>query len=150
MARKSLGELYCTAFKCAPEESTERILWQCLHWKALGLAKLIWLMRRDFFSADLELIRQAKDSTSTAELHSDVSDFRHSCRTGGLLRGLLRVRLSSGKLLELGSSLFPELTNLPPAENQAKPLRHNALPAANLPDRSIRPDCCSKPVSMPN
>jgi hypothetical protein len=147
MAGKSLGELYCAAFNCAPEESTERMLWQCLHWQALGLARLIWIMRRDFFSADLELIRQAKDSTNAAELHSDVSDFRHSCRAGGLLRGMLKVRLSAGKLLQLGSCLFPEPSQPSPGEIEAKPLRDNARGLSNS---SISPKRDSKPVSAPN
>jgi hypothetical protein len=106
MKEKTLRELYCNTFNCAPEEFTERAFWQCLYPHGAGLARLIWLINRNRFRWDMELLKSAANSTDLLGLDAEIQYFRHRHRTIGFARNRLRVRVSGRALFEMAANLF--------------------------------------------
>ena len=108
MDEASFFRLYCEKFNCPPAQFEQRVFWQCLYPQSEALARMIWRVNRDFFLPDLELIRAIQPLTDSAEVKSEISQFRYHHPAPGLLRDKLRVRLSGQRLLNLAHSLFPQ------------------------------------------
>jgi hypothetical protein len=104
----SFCDLFCKAFECAPEEFDQRAFWLCLYPHAVLPARFIWILNRGYFKQDLELTGLVKHLTSSDEVVLEVERFRSYYRTTGLLRGLLRVRISGRRVLKLAGRLFAE------------------------------------------
>ena len=103
----SFCDLFCKAYCCSPQEFDERLFWHCLYPHAVGLARLLWRLNRAYFEPDLELVRQVKFLTRADEVVLEIEGFRLH-RRAGLLRGLLKVRISGRRLLDTANRIFAE------------------------------------------
>ena len=111
MAAHTLRERYCERFNCPPQEFRERVFWQCVPPQAAGLAQLIRPMKGGLFEPDWELIEQVADSTSLEEVHAEIEAFRYHHPPTGVMRKVLRVRVSGKRLLRLGAKVLPRRPN---------------------------------------
>jgi len=104
--RASFRELYCEKFPCLPERFAEDVLWRCVYPRAKMLARLLWRIDRGYFAPDFHLLEEVAEMTDNESMVSEINDARYRFKPRGLLRGKLRVRLSSQKLRDLANELF--------------------------------------------
>lgn len=92
--------------RCRDEEFARRVLWLCLHRHTWPVARVLALVNRSYFAADLELIAQAGQSETLAQLQEELRDFVYDSRNLGWWRRTARVRLSTHRLRALGRRCF--------------------------------------------
>lgn len=101
---KCLRELFCSFYRCPPEQFEERFL---LHsFSSPKLAKLIWRLDREFFRQDLEMIRHIGLTTSFSDCRHEVEVNRQANPPTGLLRKRLKIRASGHEIIKTASKLF--------------------------------------------
>ena len=106
MNNATFRERCCEFFQCSEEECAEKILWYCMYPSSLRLARFMWSLDREYFGWDFALIDEVSDTTSLESLQSEVEEFRYHNRARGLLRGVLKIRISGQRLLNLGGKLY--------------------------------------------
>lgn len=87
------------------------------------LFRLLWTIDRDFFKEDLELVRKLGALTNFADCRYEIEESRRANPPSGLLRRVLKLRLSGQEAIRISSMLFMNHT-LPhrPLARPAKPL----------------------------
>src|SRR5581483_4019434 len=103
---KNFQELCSERFGRPAVDYEKVVFWWCLYEHASIPARIIHRLNPDFFRWDFELLRTVGKATDLNELSVDLNNFRYQQRSEGLLRGLLRVRISGQRVLNLGSRLF--------------------------------------------
>ena len=89
-------------WECDEPAYVRRAFWRALPRVALPVAVVVWLLRRDFFTRDFELIRELGLTRDAVDFHFLIEQFRDEVlRTGGWMRRLLRLRVSGRRLLQL-------------------------------------------------
>lgn len=89
-------------WECDEPTYVRRVFWRALPRVVLPLATLVWLLRREFFTRDLALIRELGQTRAATEFYILIEQFRdESIRTGGWLRTALRLRVSGRRLRRL-------------------------------------------------
>ena len=89
-------------WECDDSAFVTRTFWHALPRKVLPLAGLVWLVRREFFARDLELIRELGHTRDAQEYYFLIEQFRdETLRHGGWLRRRLRLRVSGTRLRRL-------------------------------------------------
>lgn len=89
-------------WECDASAYERRVFWRVLPRVALPLAAIVWLVNRAFFARDLALIRELGPTRDATEYHFLIAQFRDDClRSGGWLRNVLRLRVSSRRLRRL-------------------------------------------------
>jgi hypothetical protein len=101
MSETGFAAKYCKKRGCKPEDFSKIVLFRCTYPLTTPLARLIWLVSRDFFREDLSLIEEIKDESSFARIRDIVSFHSIQPRKRNLLRKWFRVRLSKNRLLNL-------------------------------------------------
>ena len=89
-------------------EFDERLFWLCLYPHAVALARLLWQLNRAYFEPDFALVKQVKFLTRADEVVLEIEGFRLRRRRAGLLRGLVKVRISGRRLLDTASRILAE------------------------------------------
>lgn len=90
-----------------PAAFEKRVLWNCMHQRAILLARLIYAFYPGFFRQDLDVIRQMGKATSVADAQEILKAFRELNEGRGLLRRKLQLRISGQKLMKLATELLP-------------------------------------------
>lgn len=89
-------------WECDDATYIRRTFWYALPRHVLPLAGLVWLLRRDFFARDLELIGELGRTREAHEFYYLIEQFRdETFRQGGWLRRRLRLRVSGTRLRRL-------------------------------------------------
>src|SRR5690348_16475651 len=118
MAARTLRERYCEVFHCSQQGFSEHLFLQCLPPRAARMARLLQPTKKALFKPDFELIEQVSSATSVEDIRDEINDFRYHNPPTGLLRGVLRVRVSSKRLLKLGTTvLSQDHPNIAPGKN---------------------------------
>ena len=99
-------EAVCRKFGCASDSYAEVVFWHCLYPHAVWPAKLIRRLYRYYFDLDFELLDLIAGCTEPHELRALVDSHRYHHPTQSLLRGLLRIRLSGQRVINLGGHLL--------------------------------------------
>ncbi len=115
MKTTTFCDLYCGIFKCPPEAFTEELFWSCLFPQARFVARLLWRCHRDYFKSDLELISRVKDLTDATDVKAEFHDYYYHHPPSGVLRGVLKMRISGQRLIQLAYGLFTAAKNATPA-----------------------------------
>ncbi len=103
---KTLAALYCERRRVRPEDFERRVLDDCLYPWARRL-RLLLALRRDYFEADLELIRATGRLASTAGFSAEVAEFHYHPANSGRLRREWKLRLSVTRLQQLVLATLP-------------------------------------------
>jgi hypothetical protein len=103
---KSFQTACCEQFGCNPDEYERVVFWHCLHGHAVVPARVIHWVCPSFFEGDLELLRTVARSADLNELGVELNNYRYQQRATGLVRGVLRVRISGQRILNLGARVF--------------------------------------------
>ena len=104
----SFCDLFCRATQCSPEDFDNRVFWLCIYPHAVLPARLIGRVNRDYFKQDLELIERIKHLSKSKEVELELERFRYSRGSQGFLRGVLKMRISGRRLMDLAGRLFAE------------------------------------------
>ncbi len=117
----SLRELFCHFYRYPLEQFEQQFLDHCS--RHPNLFRLVWRLDRDFFTADLELARKLGGLRSFSDCRYEIEEFRRSNPPSGLLRKVLKLRLSGQEAIRITSKLFLNHT-LPhrPATAMPKPV----------------------------
>ena len=99
-------ERFCAVQDCRDEQFVRRVLWYCLHRHALPVARVFSLLDRSYFDADLEVIAQAGQSQTLAQIEEELRNFVHDSRNMRWWRRTGRVRISTHRLRELARRCF--------------------------------------------
>jgi hypothetical protein len=110
MTEKTFSDAACRKFRCSPEAYSEAVFWHCLHPHAVPFAKIIRRLSSGFFARDFELIRYLANTTDVKEFRKEVEDFRYYNPVSGLMRGMMRIRVSGLRLLKLAAELLVTTT----------------------------------------
>lgn len=98
---------YCMRYACVPASFERRMLWGCMHQRAILLARLIYMVYPGFFKKDLDVIREMGKAMRAADVEELLKAFRELNESRGLLRRKLQLRVSGQKLMRLASELLP-------------------------------------------
>ena len=93
----------CRRLGCPEAEFEDRVLSHCLYRHARWLAPVLQRINPAHFALDLELVRWCATATTVPQFVSEMRAFPPRNRRRGFMRGLLRVRLSAGRLIALAS-----------------------------------------------
>ena len=105
-AGTELLALFCEKFRCPERKFEKRLFLECLHPKGAGIARMIRLVNPGYFRSDFELIEQLKHATSFDQVKRLVNFHGTQNTSGGLLRLMIKARLSKQRLLSLAQNLF--------------------------------------------
>jgi hypothetical protein len=103
----TFAELFCERYHVAPADYARAMFWRCLHRRGLPLAPFIFLVNRQYFAPDFELIMSVGRLTSATHLNTELDDFRSHPGNHGWTRRLLRVRVSGARLCRVMRSVLP-------------------------------------------
>jgi len=107
MWQKTFRESFCERIGCPADQYEKRVFWRCLYRRSLPLALPVYFFKSQFFTLDLQTIRQLGFARSTVEFRTELENFRYDYRMqGGLLR-FLRVRVSGKRLMSLLRTVGP-------------------------------------------
>jgi hypothetical protein len=101
--RTNLREAVCESLGCPTEQFEDTVFQLCLYPHARRLARLISAFSPGFFALDRAVIKEAGNAVSVREVQVEIESFAQANRQSGLLRGLLRIRLSGRRLLHLAT-----------------------------------------------
>ena len=106
---KCLRENFCSRFRCSDEEFERVALLKLLHRRSLPLARILLLTNPSFFATDFAIIRQLGLIDSRAQLAVEARDLWKDylrCGDFGLMRRVLKVRISGKQLLRVGEEVW--------------------------------------------
>ena len=115
-------ELYCEHHGITTQQYERVLLWRSLHRRA---RPFYWLLRlnRDYSAPDLEFVRGVGALRSRRGFRDEAAEFHYHPKNRGLLRTLLRLRVSSRRLQAIfESEIRPDVTT-PPFGTAQKPDR---------------------------
>jgi hypothetical protein len=114
MSRATFAELYCARHGLAPDAYQQAVFRRVLYPHARPLAWLLPLLDRDYFAADLDLVRAAGLARKLGEYANDAEEFVHHPANRGALRRVLRLRVSARRLRALLREVLPASGSAPP------------------------------------
>lgn len=106
MKNTTFCDLYCGIFNRQPEVFPEELFWSCLFPQALFVARLLWRCHRDYFKPDLELMARVKNLTDATDVKAEFHDYYYQHPPSGVLRGVLKVRISGQRLINMANRVF--------------------------------------------
>lgn len=112
--RPTFRQAYCARFGCAEQDFESQLLRRCLPLTSRPLAWLLRLCLPRFFEAELEVVANLGLARSLAEIDFAANELASvpESRTG-LLRGVLRQRLSGRRLMAVAAAVWPEESRRP-------------------------------------
>ena len=105
--RKSFREAFCERFQCEESAFERKVFWRTLHWPGLPIAIFLFIFRRDYFSADFELIREIAPMRYPYLFMAQMNHFHaRSIRSHDWLRRKGIVRISGQRMIKLKNRVF--------------------------------------------
>jgi len=98
--------LFCEKFSCSPRKYEKRVFVECVHPQGMLMARVIRRFNPRLFKTDFDLIEKIKHAASFDEVKRVVNFHGAQNAPDGLIRLLLKVRVSKQRLLELAQTLF--------------------------------------------
>lgn len=102
----TFAELFCERHRVRPDDFVHVVFRRCLHRRTWVCVPLLRLLRRDYFAADYELIRDVGRLTHARGLGNDLADYYSHPGNIGFLRRRLKLRLSIGRVTRLVHSVL--------------------------------------------
>ncbi len=110
---KTFREVYCERHGIASQQFERSLLWRSLHWQARPFYWLFWL-NRDYSSPDFEFVRGVGELRSRREFRNEAAEFHYHPKNRGLLRTVLRLRISSHRLQTIFEREIQQAVTTPP------------------------------------
>jgi hypothetical protein len=106
MKTASFYELFCLHNRCQPADFSEAVLRRCFCRGRYFPARLLALIHSGYFTTDFALIEAVKPLASANAVKAELIAFQDMHPDEGLLRGLLKLRISRKRLLNEAEWLF--------------------------------------------
>ena len=104
----NVRDAFCQHFRCAPEQFDRKVFFRTLHPFRGLLALPIWWFNRQIFAVDLDLVQAFGQSRSKEEGSTLLQEFHNSNKIeGSFRRGLLKIRVSGTRVIQLRDKLEP-------------------------------------------
>ena len=104
---KTFRAACCLQLGIREEDFEKTVLLASLPPWHLPVAHLRWWFTRNYFHADLELIRQAGNCPTLFAVISEINDDRYHHPSKGFQRKFLHARLSGKRLINFASQFLP-------------------------------------------
>lgn len=101
MSRATFAELYCARHGIAPDAYQQTVFRRALYPHARPFVWLLTLLERDYFAADLDLVRAAGLARKLGEYVNDSEEFVHHPANRGAMRRFFRLLVSVRRLRTL-------------------------------------------------
>jgi hypothetical protein len=110
---KTFRELYCTQHNIPQERFDGELVRRSLH---LHAWPFYWLfgLNRNYTSPDYEFVRGVGELRNRREFRNEAAEFHYHPHNRGVLRSLLRIRVSSKRLQKIFESEIEEHGSRPP------------------------------------
>lgn len=105
MSTPTFKDGVCAKFGCKPEDYAASVFWHCLYPHARLAAKIMWGTK--FFQQDLDLIADIATTDAWSIFRRELEVYRYHNPPNGILRDLLRIRVSTHRLSKLAYELLP-------------------------------------------
>ncbi len=90
-----------------PSAYMDKVLWRCMHQRAVFLARVINVFYPGYFKKDRELIMELAEATSLTDFSVALKEFAEVNKNRrGLLREAFKLRISGQRALKLGAEYF--------------------------------------------
>lgn len=110
---KTFRELYCEQHRIPPDRFERELVRHSLHRHALPVYWLLGL-NRDYTSPDLDFVRGVGELRNRREFRNEAAEYYYHPHNRGLLRGLLKLRVSSHRLQRIFDREIEEHGSRPP------------------------------------
>lgn len=100
----------CSIHKCKLEDYYKTVLFKCLYPHALLPAKILMKISPRLFLEDFELLRLVSTASNPDEILDIVSNFYYENPPRGIVRGLLKIRLSPERLQKFALEVMKPAT----------------------------------------
>jgi len=110
---KTFREIYCERHGIPLQQFERSLLWRALHRQACPFYWLLWL-NRDYSSPDFEFIRGVGELRSRRGFRNEAAEFHYHPKNRGMLRTLLRLRVSSHRLQAIFEHEIQQDVTAPP------------------------------------
>ena len=97
---------FCEKFDCNSRAFKKRVFVECIPPRGVLMARVIRLLNPGLFKADFDLIEKIKHAASFDELKRAVDFHGAQNAPKGVIRLVLKVRVSKHRLLDLAKRLF--------------------------------------------
>jgi hypothetical protein len=106
MAALNFRTACCERFGCPDDRFERLVFFRCVHTHAALPAALVYFVAPSAFAWDIDLIRSVATAKSLLEFELELNRYVQFLRPVGLLHGILRIRISGQKLMNLGREIF--------------------------------------------
>lgn len=96
----------CEMFGCDTTKYYEVVLFKCMYPHAVLLAKIIRKISPGFFIDDYELLMKISKAETVDEITEILNDHYYERPPKGIIRGLLKVRISPERLIRFASQVM--------------------------------------------
>jgi hypothetical protein len=107
-AGKTFAEKFCCKRGIDVARYQNAVLWRCLYPHALLLKPFLQLFNSDYFLADLDFIGGVGQLRRTSDFAAEASEFNYHPKNRGILRHMLRMRVSARRLRRLVAEVMDE------------------------------------------
>jgi hypothetical protein len=110
---KTFRELYCAQHSISHERYDGELVRRSLHLHALPIYWLLGL-NRDYTSPDYEFVRGVGELRNRRDFRNEAAEYHYHPHNRGLLRSLLKLRVSSQRLQRIFEREIEEHGSRPP------------------------------------
>ena len=112
-ALKTFRELYCSQHHIPLDRFERDLVRRSLHRHALPIYWLLGL-NRDYTSPDFDFVRGVGELRNRREFRNEAAEFHYHPHNRGLLRSVLKLRVSSSRLQRIFEKEIEEHGSRPP------------------------------------
>lgn len=106
IARASFQDRFCWVYHCPPEQFSTRVFQLCLYPQARLFAKTARPDLPGLFDWDFGCIKSVAGAGSLSQVQAEIDLHRYHQPPAGMLKGLLRIRISGRRLSGLARDVF--------------------------------------------
>ncbi len=124
MSRPTFAELYCARHGLEPDAYLPTVFRRALYPHTRLVVTWLRLMDSDYFAADYDLVQAAGRIRSLRDYAGDAVEFNHHPANQGVLRRVLRLRVSVRRLRALIRTTLPgrdSASPFPPSPTTSAP-----------------------------
>jgi hypothetical protein len=102
----TFAERFCRHHRIPPERYRFAMFCRCMYWRALILSPVLWLLRKEHFGADFELISNVGFICKREELDVEIDAYAMHVDNRNFSRRVLRLRISTKRVRHVVKSLM--------------------------------------------
>jgi hypothetical protein len=111
---KTFKQAFCEATRCDEDEFVRHVFWRTIHRRAALLVPFLGGADSEYFASDRQLIKSAGNATRVTHVRNEVRDYFNEADAVRWPRRVLRLRISTTRLVDLSKSYLRGSDSRPP------------------------------------